>query len=217
MSPTPIGVPEMSSRSSLGSPSATTRATRPNDILFPSPPGRGEQDDEPFVHRLYADLQAAEFDVWFDRVNMPTRGLAFHQEIREAITHRDRLLRVVGPQAVNSEYVRQEWEYAWFDAEKVVTPILRLGDYPLAIPELVAGLCYRVATTANATHSKDAGGQPVNEAEHLWNGIPPFLVRFAGTGQWARPMGTWWAGTGIRRALAASRRRTPADRRACDY
>ena len=45
------------------------------------------------------------------------------------------------PQAVKSEYVRQEWQYAWFDAEKVVTPILRLGDYPLPIPELALLHC----------------------------------------------------------------------------
>ncbi len=98
-------------------------------------------DDEPFVRRLYEDLTKAKFDVWFDRVNMPSRGLTFHQEIREAITQRDRLLLVVGPQAVKSEYVRQEWQYAWFDAEKVVTPILRLGDYPLPIPELALLHC----------------------------------------------------------------------------
>ena len=30
-------------------------------------------DDEPFVRRLYADLTAAGFDVWFDRVSMPSR------------------------------------------------------------------------------------------------------------------------------------------------
>lgn len=93
-------------------------------------------DDEPFVRQLYDDLTKAKFEVWFDRVNMPSRGLTFHQEIRDAITHRDRLLLVVGPKAVASEYVRQEWQFAWFEAEKVVTPILRLGDYPLAIDEL---------------------------------------------------------------------------------
>ena len=55
-------------------------------------------DDEPFVRQLYDDLTAAAFDVWFDRVNMPSRGLTFHHEIRDAITKRDRLLLVVGPQ-----------------------------------------------------------------------------------------------------------------------
>ena len=93
-------------------------------------------DDKAFVKRLHDDLTAAGFDGWFDLVNMPSRNLTFHQEIRDAIAQRDRVLLVVGPQAVASEYVRQEWEFAWFEAEKVVTPILRQGDLPIAIDEL---------------------------------------------------------------------------------
>ena len=93
-------------------------------------------DDEPFVRRLYDDLTAAGFDVWFDRVSMPSRNLTFHQEIREAIAAHERLVLVVGPDAVSSDYVRQEWQFAWFEAEKVVVPILRLGDYPFVPDEL---------------------------------------------------------------------------------
>jgi WD40 repeat protein len=89
-----------------------------------------------FAARLHRDLTAAGFDVWFDRVSMPARGLTFHQEIRDAIAASDRLLLIVAPNAVASDYVRQEWQFAWFDADKVVTTILRSGDYPLAIPEL---------------------------------------------------------------------------------
>jgi hypothetical protein len=39
--------------------------------------------DEAFVRRLHADLAKAGFDVWFDRVSMPSRQLTFHQEIRD--------------------------------------------------------------------------------------------------------------------------------------
>src|SRR6516164_4288786 len=93
-------------------------------------------DDEAFVKRLRDDLTAAGFDVWFDRVDMPSRSLTFHQEIRDAIAARDRLVLVVGPRAVASDYVRQEWQFAWREADKVVTPILRLGDYLLVPDEL---------------------------------------------------------------------------------
>jgi WD40 repeat protein len=93
-------------------------------------------DDEFFVRRLYDGLTARGFDVWFDRVNMPSRGLTFHQEIRDAIAARDRLLLINGPNAVTSEYVRQEWQYAYFEAEKIITPILRQGDFPLIPDEL---------------------------------------------------------------------------------
>src|SRR5262249_21210625 len=46
------------------------------------------------------------------------------------------LVLVVGPHAAASVYVRQEWQFAWFEAEKVVTPILRLGDYATVPDEL---------------------------------------------------------------------------------
>lgn len=58
---------------------------------------RGD-DGEPFdpaasfVARLYSDLTAAGFDVWFDRVSMPSRTLTFHQEIRDAVAACDRLV-----------------------------------------------------------------------------------------------------------------------------
>jgi hypothetical protein len=93
-------------------------------------------DDEPFVTRLRDDLRAADFEVWFDRRSMPSRNLTFHQEIRDAVAACDRLVLVVGPGAIQSDYVRQEWQFAYYEADKVVTPILRLGDYPLAIDEL---------------------------------------------------------------------------------
>jgi len=54
-------------------------------------------DDEPFVWRLYEGLKAAGFEVWFDRVSMPSRELSFSQEIEDAIMAHDRLVLVVGP------------------------------------------------------------------------------------------------------------------------
>lgn len=94
--------------------------------------GRG--DDEAFVSRLYEDLVRHGFEVWYDRQDMPSRGLTFHQEIRDAITNCDRVLLIVGPHALSSDYVRQEWMFAWSQADKIVTPIIRLGDFDL-VPE----------------------------------------------------------------------------------
>jgi WD40 repeat protein len=91
-------------------------------------------DDESFVWRLFVGLQSAGFTVWFDRVSMPSRLLTFHQEIRDAITDCDRLVFVVGPKAVASDYVSQEWRFAYFEAMKCVNPIIRLGGYDL-MPE----------------------------------------------------------------------------------
>ncbi len=84
-------------------------------------------DDEPFVERLYHDLKD-EFDVWWDRKKMPNRGLTFLQEIREAVDWADRLLLVAGPHAFTSDYVRDEWQYA-YETYKGINIALRLGDY----------------------------------------------------------------------------------------
>ena len=83
--------------------------------------------DEAFVRRLHGDLTNAGFDVWFDRVSMPSRQLTFHQEIRDAIAARDRLLLVVGPGVLASDYVSQEWRFAYFKSGKCVNPIVRLA------------------------------------------------------------------------------------------
>ncbi len=91
--------------------------------------------DTSFVARLYRDLTARGFEVWFDRMAMPSRGLTFHQEIQDAVAARQRLVLVVGPKAAMSDSVRQEWQFA-LQADKAVTPILRQGDYPLVPDEL---------------------------------------------------------------------------------
>lgn len=92
-------------------------------------------DDEPFVQRLHGDLASRGFTVWWDRVSMPSRRLTFHQEIRDVVAQCDRLVLVLGPEAVTSDYVQQEWQFA-DKAGKIVTPILRRGGYDIVPPEL---------------------------------------------------------------------------------
>jgi hypothetical protein len=52
-----------------------------------------------FVGRLHRDLTARGFEVWFDRMAMPLRGLTFHQEAPDAVAGRERLVLVVGPKS----------------------------------------------------------------------------------------------------------------------
>jgi hypothetical protein len=94
----------------------------------------GRSDDEPFVHRLHADLTADGFQVWFDRESLLSRGLSFHQEIKDAIRTVDRVVYVGGPNAAQSAYVREEWKLALEFDHVVVTPILRLGEYETCVP-----------------------------------------------------------------------------------
>lgn len=86
-------------------------------------------DDEPFVRRLYDDLKAYGFNVWYDRVSMPNRGVGFTQEIAHAIEQADRLILICGPAAYASEYVRKECEHALIHC-KPISPVVRLGDFP---------------------------------------------------------------------------------------
>lgn len=68
----------------------------------------GWKDDWAFVARLYRDLIKKGFDVWWDRKCMPSRALPLTQEIRDAVDSADRLIAVVGPAAIKSEYVQAE-------------------------------------------------------------------------------------------------------------
>ena len=85
-------------------------------------------DDELFVRWLYEELRAGGLTIWFDRESMPSRSLTFLHEIRAAIDAVERVLVVVGPSALASDYVRAEWQHAQA-ADKIVVPILRTGDY----------------------------------------------------------------------------------------
>jgi WD40 repeat protein len=95
-------------------------------------------DDEAFAQRLHIELTKAGFDVWFDRVSMPSRQLTFLQEIRDTIAACDRVLLVVGPRAVASDYVTQEWRFG-LEIGKGINPVVRLnpekGDGYDLIPE----------------------------------------------------------------------------------
>jgi WD40 repeat protein len=93
-------------------------------------------DDEPFVEKLYNDLKD-DFDVWWDRETMSNRGKTFLQEIRDAIDWSDRLILIAGPYAFTSDYVRDEWQYA-YETYKGINVALRLGDYS-DFPEQLSG------------------------------------------------------------------------------
>ncbi len=90
-------------------------------------------EDTSFMRKLYRDLTAAGFDVWWDQEKMATREL---KEIRDAISSCRMMVLVVGENAVISDYVEAEWKYALSRCIPVV-PILRNGDYELLPPELL--------------------------------------------------------------------------------
>lgn len=97
-----------------------------------------DDPEKSFLRRLYNALIDAGFKVWWDRVSLPARGLAFGKEIEDAIRAHDRLLLVIGPGAVESKYVEAEWRFA-LEQCKAITPILRIGDgYEIVPADLTA-------------------------------------------------------------------------------
>jgi len=91
------------------------------------------KDAKSFAEDLSNDLKKHGLDVWWDYEAMESRGRTFLQEIRDAIWDAERLIAVITPEGLESDYVRFEWEYAYiFDT--AVIPILRKGDYE-SIPE----------------------------------------------------------------------------------
>jgi len=112
------------------------------------------RSDEAFVTRLHADLTKHGFEVWWDRVAMDSRGRTFLQEIRDAIASVERVILVVGPEAMRSDYVRVEWQFA-LEACKIVIPIVRRGR-PSLVPEEAVRSAYALIPRGLASfHAPD--------------------------------------------------------------
>ena len=121
-------------------------------------------DDEPFVRQLHDDLTTRGIAVWWDRNAMESRGRTFLQEIRDAIAAVERVVLVIGPSAVRSDYVKAEWQFA-LEACKVVIPILRLGESSLVPGELSRLDYLLVPDPLSKFHCPDfRGGRPYDQA-----------------------------------------------------
>ncbi len=105
-------------------------------------------DDEPFVRQLYERLIAEGFSVWWDRKCMPSRALTFLKEIRDAIRASDRVVVVIGPKCVTSDYCRAEWQAALAET-RIVNPLIRIGEHELLPPELASLHCPDFRDDAN--------------------------------------------------------------------
>ncbi len=94
------------------------------------------QDDTDFARSLYEALKD-EFDVWLDLEKMPGRGDPFPDDLRAALTQAHRVILIGGPEYLESEWCRFEYEFALKEC-KPVTPVWRLGDAPgAAFPAFV--------------------------------------------------------------------------------
>jgi hypothetical protein len=112
-------------------------------------------DADGFVKSVHGALTEAGFNVWWDKASMPSRALTFLHEIAVAIDAADRVLLIVSPAALRSEYVRAEWQYALV-ADKVVTPVLRAGGFDLLPAELKGTHCEDVRPSRDSRDALDA-------------------------------------------------------------
>ncbi len=98
------------------------------------------REDDAFVARLYELLRKTGRSVWWDLREMPARSLTVMQEIRDAIDGVERVVVVLGPRALASDYVPAEWQHA-LAGGKVVVPMRRAGAFELVPPELRSFPC----------------------------------------------------------------------------
>jgi tetratricopeptide (TPR) repeat protein len=77
--------------------------------------------DNDFVDRLEADLRQQGFDTWVDRHGL-VGGLRWRRELQEAVERAQVLLIVLSPEAITSQNVQIEYDYA-LDLGKLVIPV----------------------------------------------------------------------------------------------
>ena len=88
-----------------------------------------------FTRQVYNALTDAGFDVWWDRESLPSRGKEFNDEIAKAVRESQYLVYIGGSHALESDYVRVEWEHALAQCIPVI-PVIRTIDFPQLPPEI---------------------------------------------------------------------------------
>jgi hypothetical protein len=84
-------------------------------------------DASDFAQRLHDALEAADIDTWLDVRDMPS-GDTFIAQIDRAIAAADYFLLVGTPQAIESDYCRDEWKKA-IEKYKPIIPVMLMGEY----------------------------------------------------------------------------------------
>lgn len=79
-------------------------------------------DGSDFAKRLYEDLNKQGIKAWLDVENMPS-GNTFIDEIDRAIERSDYFLLVATPEAINSDFCKDEWKKA-LEHYKPIIPII---------------------------------------------------------------------------------------------
>lgn len=112
---------------------------------------------------------------------MPSRALTFLKEIRDAIRASDRVVVVIGPKCVTSDYCRAEWQAALAET-RIVNPLIRIGEHELLPPELASLHCPDFRDEANFEDAfKETLGvltDPIPPLGALLGGVPDVPPHF---------------------------------------
>jgi hypothetical protein len=84
-------------------------------------------DAREFAERLHDDLQLRGIEAWLDVRDMPS-GDTFIAQIDRAIGQADYFLLIATPQAIESDFCRDEWKKA-LEKYKPIIPLMLMGDY----------------------------------------------------------------------------------------
>ena len=82
----------------------------------------GRADSKAFATKLYNDLTARGWQIWFDQNDIPL-GVDFQNQIDDGIEKADNFLFIIAPHSVNSPYCRKEIELA-VKHKKRIMPLL---------------------------------------------------------------------------------------------
>jgi serine/threonine protein kinase len=93
--------------------------------------------DEDFARQIVDSLQKNQIEVWFDKISL-VPGEPWEPSIRKAIKSADKVVVVLSPEAVESDIVQAEIDYA----KEKNKPILPLMHRPCEIPLQIRRLQY---------------------------------------------------------------------------
>jgi serine/threonine protein kinase len=90
------------------------------------------REDPGIANQLVQGLGENQFNVWFDKTSIEV-GKAWEPQIRKGIRDCDKFIVILSPDAVESEYVQAEIDYAK-EKQKTIIPIVhRKCDIPLHV------------------------------------------------------------------------------------
>ena len=120
--------------------------------------------DSAFVDRLEADLRHQGFDPWVDRQRL-AGGLRWRRELQEAVEQAQVLLIVLSPDAIASQSVQIEFDYA-LELSKLLIPVYyRQCNVPMEL-RAIQWIDFRhsyeqgIAALLQALHSQQESATP---------------------------------------------------------